>query len=341
MTEGISALGKTQIGVEALAGSSTDLPTTIWVGTGVVKDNLKLTFPKQKVGIFGGTTRSYISETGGEVQLADEATFEALPYIFQAGISQQTPTTDTSSARIWNWAMQNSDSDAHSTTDLATLVIETGDNIQAEIFHYGFVREFTISGSAGSALTVDAVVQTRAPAATTFTASLAVPTVETILFSTGALYIDPSTDAVGTTVKSNTLLDMSLKVKTGWMAKKAKDNRTDFSFIKRVDDEIMLDLTFEHNSIAVAEKAAWRNQTERALRLTFLGSALSSTDAGAAFDTKAFVIDLYGKWDNFGAAGLEESDGNNVYKGTFRARYSTAAANKAVFKIYNELASLP
>lgn len=339
MTEGISALGKTQIGIEAVAGSSTDLPTTIWVGTGVGKDMLKTTFPKQKVGVFGGTSRSYISETGGEVALEDEASFEALPYIFQAGIKHVAPTTDAGSGNIWAWAVQQGDSDPHSTTDLDTLVIETGDNIQAEIAHYGFVREFTLSGSAGAALSISATVETRAPTPTTFTNSLSVPTVETILFSTGALYIDDTTSAAGTTIVSNTLLDMSLKGKTGWVSKRAKDNRTDFSFIKRVDDEYMLDLTFEHNAVAVAEKAAWRAGTERVIRLTFLGSALSST--GGAYDTKAFVIDAYGKWESFGSAGLEESDGNNVYKGTFRVKYSTTAAAKLLFTICNNLSSLP
>ena len=69
MTVGVSALGRTQIGIEAVAGSSTDAPTTIWTGTGIGKDMLKVTFPKQKVGVFGGTSRSYIAETGGEVLL--------------------------------------------------------------------------------------------------------------------------------------------------------------------------------------------------------------------------------------------------------------------------------
>jgi len=341
MAEGISALGKTQIAIEALAGSSTDIPTTIWVGSGVGKDNLKQVFPKQKIGILGGSTHSYISETGGEVMLEGDATFEQLPYIFQAGVKQVSPTTDASSADIWTWAVQQGSSDPISTTDLGTLVIETGDNIQAEIAHYGFVRDMTLSGAAGEALQVTATVQTRAPAVTTFTASLSVPTVESILFSLGSLYIDDTTGTIGTTVVSNTLLDASLKMNTGWRAKKSKDDRLDFSFIKRADDEITLDITFEHNSIAVAEKAAWRAGTERALRLTFLGTALTTTDAGATYDKKALVINLYGKWDSFGAAGLEESDGNNVYKGTFRARYSPTATAKASFVVVNQLATLP
>lgn len=341
MSQGISGAGKIQIGIEASAGGSTDIPTTAWAGTGVMSDNLRVVFPRQKIGVIGGTTRSYIPETGGGVLLEDDATFEQLPYIFQAGIKAVTPTTDTSSAKIWTWAVQQGDSDPIATTDLGTLVIEDGDNIQAEIARFGFVREFTLAGS-GDAVTISANVQTRAPATTTFTSGLTVPaTLETILSNLGSLYIDDSTGTIGTTLKSLTLLDFSLKVTTGWMAKRSKDNRTDFSFIKRADDEILLDVTFEHNSIAVAEKAAWRAGTERALRLTFLGSALSSTDAGATYDTKALVCNLYGKWETFGSAGLEEMDGNNVYKGTMRIRYSPTATAKCSFVVVNELATLP
>lgn len=341
MTEGISALSRTQIGVEASAGGSTDTATTIWRGMGMIKDNLRVVFPPEKVGKLGGTTRSYIPETGGEVNLTGDATYEQLGYIFQAGVKSIAPTTDASSGLSWLWAVQASDSDPISTTDLGTLVVETGDNIAAEVARFGFVRDFSITGTAGEALQISANVQTRAPATGTFTAGLSIPTVETILFSLGSLYVDDSTGTIGTTAVSNTLLDMTLNMTTGWMAKKAKDNRLDFSFIKRADDEITLDITFEHNSIAVAEKAAWRAQTERALRLSFLGTALSTTDAGAPYDTKAFVIDLYGKWETFGAAGLEEQDGNNIYKGTFRCKWSQIASAKASFLIVNELATLP
>lgn len=342
MAEGITSLKRTQIGIEASAGGSTDIPTTIWAGTGMMTDNLTQVFPKQKVGKLGGTLRSYISATGGSVVLEDDATFEQLPYIFQAGIKTTVPTTDLSSAYTWTWAVQASDSDPISTSDLSTLVIEDGDNIQAEIARFGYVRDFTLAGVAGEAVKLTANIETRAPVPASFTTGLTLPAVlETILTSKGSLYIDDSTGTIGSTLKSSTLLDFSLKMTTGWVSKKAKDNRLDFSFIKRSDDEILLDVTFEHNSIAVAEKAAWRAGTERALRLTFLGNALSTTDAGATYDTKALVIDLYGKWDTFGSAGLEEMDGNNVYKGTLRAKWSELASNKASFIIANELATLP
>jgi hypothetical protein len=336
---GISALSKIQMGVEATAGGTTDAPTTIWRGMGVLKDNLVMVFPAERVGILGGTTRSYIPKKGGEITLEGLVTFEQLPYMLNAGVYGTTPTTDASSAQIWTWTVQSVSTDPISSSDLFTLVIEGGDNQQAEIMRYCFVKEITLSGKAGEGVEGSHVLEGRTVTTTTFTSALSIPTVYPVLTSLGSLYIDPSTDTIGTTAVSQTLYDFSLKYTTGWRSVDMKDNRLDFSFVKRIDDEIVLEVTFEHNDSAVTEKAAWRNQTERAIRLEFKGDALSTTDAGAPYDTKALIIDLWGKWEMFDV--LSEQDGNNMVKGTFRAKYSELASNKARFIVVNELASLP
>lgn len=336
---GITALRKVQIGQEAIAGGTTDPASTIWRGMGALKDNLVVSFPEENIGILGNINRSYIAKTGGEIQLTGDATYEQLGYFLQSGIKTVAPTTDTSSAKVWTWAVQTADTDPISTTDLTTLVIEGGDNQQAEIMRYGFTRELELSASMGQALAITGTIEGRGIATGSYTSGLSIPTVESILFPKGLLYIDPSTDTIGSTLKSNTLMEMSLKMTSGWRSVDAADGRTDFSFIKRISDEMTLDLTFEHDSTSVAEKLAWRSETERAIRLKFTGSALSTTDAGAPYDTKALVIDLYGKWQTFES--LDEQDGNDVVRGTFRVGYSTVAAAKATFVIVNELASLP
>lgn len=338
---GIAAFTKAQMGVENVAGGSTDVPTTVWVGTmGTLKDNLSIVFPNPVVGVLGGTTRSYIPKTGGEVQLEGELTFEQAGYLFNSAFYHVDPTTDASSGKIRTWNVQSLSTDPIATTDLDTMVFKVGDNQAAETARYAFCREFSISGKAGEGLQLSATYETRAPATDTFTAGLTVPTVETILFSTGYLYIDPSSDAAGTTVKSDTLLDMNLKCTTGWQAVDAKSNRTDFSFIKRTNDEMELDLTFEHDASSVAEKGFWRSQSERVIRLTFTGSNLTSyTTTDSAYDTKTFIMDLYGKWTAWDV--LSEQDGNNTIKGTFKVAYSTTQLKKATFILVNELATLP
>jgi hypothetical protein len=301
---------------------------------GKIKDRREVVFPPERVGKIGGTTRSYVPRTGGEVMLEADATFEQMNYIRNAGIYFTTPTTDAGSSVARAWNVQASSSDPLATTDLATLVVESGDNNDMEVARYAFVREYTVSGKQGEGLSVSATLDSRAPSTSTgFTAvsdtDLEQPA-EVILMSMGSLYIDDTTGTIGTTAVTETILEFTLKHTTGWVPLPARDGRTDFSSIKHIDDEIILDVTFEHNGTAVTEKAAWRNQTERAIRLSFAGNALSTTDT---YSTKLERYDLYGKWMTFGAEGLEEQNGDNIYRGTFKAAYSTNASKK--FDILN------
>jgi hypothetical protein len=343
MATGVTALEKTLIGVEATAGATTDAPTTHWRGMGKIKDRREIVRPPERVGRFGGTTRSYTPRTGSEIPLDGDATFEQLPYIFNAGIYLTTPTTDSGSSIVRTWNVQAASSDAFATTDLGTLVIENGDNNDAERARFVFIREFTLTGKQGEGMMVTAVGQGRESSTATFTAvgstDLENPC-ETILFSKVALYIDDSTGTIGTTQVTETILDFNLKHTTGWVELPARDGRLDFGNIKHVDDEIMVDMTWEHNTFASTEKAAWRNQTERAIRIEWSGTALSSTDT---YSTKLLRLDYVGKWQTFAAEGLEEQDGDNVVKGTFHVGSSItgSAYSKATYTIVNEIATLP
>ena len=337
MTQGIKSLRKVQFGAEAVAGGTTDIATTVWRGMASLTDNRETTFPEEDIGVLGGTTRSYVAKAGGELSLEGDATYEQLPYIFQAGIYNTTATTDSGTGYIYEWTVQNVSTDLIATTDLQTYMFEGGDNNEAETMRYGFVRDFNITGAASEALQLTATFEGREVAGgATYTAGLSIPTVETILFGKASLYIDPTSDTIGTTLVSNTLLGADLSMTTGWQSVFTADGRIDLSFIKRVTDEITLGITYEHNGTATTEKAAWRAQTERAIRVKFEGGALTSA---GAYTYKTFIIDLWGKYESFDA--LSDADGNDTVVANFRAAYSATAANKAKFTIVNDLSALP
>lgn len=336
---GVTALRRIQISQQATGlNSTTDPATTYWRGTGVIDDLTEVQFPDEHVGIIGGANRSYIAKQGGEITLEGDATFEQLPYIFNAGIYQVTAgTTEATGTGVsWTYNLQNADTDPVSSSDCAYLVIEGGDNQQAEVMRSAFVKEFTLSGKQGEAWMISALLEGQNVSQQSFTASVAIPTVETILFSKTKLYIDPSTDTVGTTQKSGTLLEAELKMTTGWQAIPGGDGNLYFGATKFVGSEGELTLTLEHDTNAVTEINAWRNQTARVIRLIATGSAL--TTAGTLL-TKKLTIDLYGKWKEFGP--LEDSDGNSIYKGTFRVGYDSTAIKRGTITVVNELTSLP
>lgn len=333
MTEvGIRAWRKSQMGAESTPGTAV-AATSLWRGVGTIQDNMETIFPQEDIGVLPGTDRSYIPRVEALLSLENtEATFEQLPYLFQMGIQNVSPTTDANGAGIFTYNMPIASTDIKTSTDLQTYTWEGGDNLQAERFSYGFCQSLNLSGEAGQALMMNAEIVGRQVAPTTdnaFTPAVPVPAVEEILFSKGSLYIDGVGTFPATTQKSNTLLSMNLAINTGWTPVYTADGNLYFSFVKQAMPEITLSITFEHDATSVAEKAAWRAGTPRSIAIQFAGSSAA----------KYLKLHMVGKWDNFQKIG--ERDGNDVIEGNFRVRYNSTAAAYFTAIIGTGLASLP
>jgi len=329
---GSRALRKLQLGDENTAGTPV-AATAIWRGMGVIHDQREVIFPEEDVGILGGTTRSYIARVWTDLTMDSvEATYEQLPYIFEAGVAIETPTQDgTGSDYIYNYVAPTT---AQNT--IRTYTIEGGDDQQAEEFDYAFVKHFNLSGEAQGALMVTADWIGRATSNTTFS-SPSLVSVEEILVNDGTLYIDAGGGTIGTTEVSDTLFGVDLDWTTGLQEYWAVDGSTDFSLHKFTTDEIVLTLTYEHNASAVTEKAAYRAGTTRLVRLQFEGSAVNT--AGTTYSNKTMIIDLAGVYEDWSA--LEDRDGNDVVNATLRVRYSSTDTLKADVTIVNEVSALP
>lgn len=328
----VKALRKVLIGAETTAGTAVPA-TTYWRGTGMIEDAREVVFVEEDIGYISGVDRTVVTKYEGRIDLDDTpATYEQLPYILKAGVQTVAATADGAGAGYV--ADYNFGTTAANT--IQTFTIEGGDDQQAEEIEYGFVEAFAMSGAAGEPVNMNATFVGRQVSLSTFTATASVPTVEEVIFGLGKLYIDAATGTLGTTIKSNTLMGFSLDVDTGWRAVYSADGQLYFGFTKQTMPEITLEVTFEHNSSAVAEKAAWRAQTGRQIRLIFEGSSFTS---GTSYSKKTLRIDLAGKWESFDK--IDEMDGNDVVTGTFRARYDSDAAIFANIRVVNKLATLP
>lgn len=330
---GIKALRKIQIGLETTSGTAV-AADTVWRGTGVIEDRREIINPDENIGYLSGVDRTYCPKLLAAISFDPvPATFEQLPVILCSGVKNvSTGVTDTGgSGKVYTYTFPTT-----AANSIKSWTIEGGDDAGAEEMAYAFVESFEISGNGGEALNMGAEWLGRTVSTAAFTTiSPMVPlVVEEILFGKGKLYIDAVSGTIGTTEKSQTLLGVSLKVTTGWITKFAADGQLYFSWPQSTKPEVMLDVTFEHNATAVAEKLAWRNQTPRLLRLKFEGSTL--TTAGT-FTYKTLIIDLAGKWESFGT--LDEQNGNDIVTGTFRAGYDATAAKFAEIKVVNETAS--
>jgi hypothetical protein len=336
MAGGIKGLSKIQIGAEGTAGTAVPATTVMRSAFAAPDDQRPLTFPTEDIGYLSGVDRSYIPYLAGRLAIpAREATFEQLPYTLAAGIKNVvTGVADgVGAGKIYAYPLP-----LLSANTIKTYTIESGDNQQAEEMEYAFVSEFTIAGETQGALMVNDTWQGRQWTPAAFTGALSAPEVEPILFQKGKLYIDAVGGTLGNTLISSTLMGMTLSVKTGWVANFTGDGELYFTNIEHVADqmEVLLNITFRHNATAVTEKANWRAQTPRQLRLAFQGSALA---AGTTYSAKTFQIDLAGKWERFEP--LSERNGMMISTGIFRARYNATADLFANLTVVNALASLP
>jgi len=325
---GIRALRKIQIGKETTSGTKV-AADIVWRGTGSIHDNMDLVFPAEDIGMLVPAGRSYIARYEAGLTLdSTEATFEQLPHLFEMGIEHVAPTTDANDVFTYLYKMPFATTDLVSSTDLATYTVEGGDNMAEEEFGFGFARSISLSGSAGQALMMSAEIVGRQVEVDTFTPGIAIADVEEILFGKGKLYISDVKAFPATDLISNQLLGMSLSINTGWLPVYTADGALYFSFIKQTTPEVTLQITFEHDTTAIAEKVNWRTQKPRIISLVFTGSG-----------NKQLAIDIAGKWESFDVLG--EQDGNDIVSGTFRGTYNSTVGGMFQTAITNTLSALP
>ena len=314
---GVTKLRKIQMGLETVKGTAL-AATKIFRGTGVLDDQREVTFPEEHVGLLPQTERSYIAKLAGEITLDDTPmTYQQAPILLALGIDDVAAGVADGVGTNFIYTFT-----AGTTVDpgFSTATIEGGDDQQAEEMEYAFASELTFKGAAGESWMMAATLLGRQVADTTFTPALAVPAVEEALFSSTAIYIDAGGGTIGTTQVSNTVLDAELRITTGLMPVFTASGDLFFSFAKRVEPEIILTVTFEHDGTATAEKTAWRAETVRLIRLEVEGSVFGTP--GTLYSNHRVHFDLAGIWENFDA--LDSVDGNDVVRGTLRAVYSSA-----------------
>jgi len=204
---------------------------------------------------------------------------------------------------------------------------------------------YTVTARADGQLTVTETTATEAAGNTISVAQyftggptgLTVPTVEDIAFGNTKLFIDLVGGTIGTTQVTNSLLSCTVNIKTGIMGKDTGDGNLYFNHLEFVPEDITVKMSFLYNGNSQAERAAFRAQTPRLIRIRSLGSLL--TTAGTIYTNKTRDIDLAGKWEKWDPIG--EQNGSDIISGTFHAKYNSTAAKYCVVTYVNQLASLP
>lgn len=335
MANGIRALRKIQLGHNASSDSGDIIPaTTIWRGMGTIQDDRKFYFVPEDVGIMGGVDRSNVSFLGASISLdAVDCTPEQLPYLCEMNIGNATPVQDTDSGDGYVYTY-NFPSTSQNT--LLPFTLEGGDNNQAEVMDYVLGTDFTLSGVGQESWKMSGNCFGRQSQKQAFTSPVALPAVTPFNFSMSKLYIDADSDTFGTTLISNTLLKATFKYTSMIVAKPSADGNIYFSFVVQTGFAATLDVTFEHNTSAVAAKDDWIAQNGKLVQVLMQGNTFT---VGGVYTRRIAKINLAGKWSKFNKLG--EQNGNDVLEGTFDCKYNSTAATNGQIIVVPALATLP
>ncbi len=330
------ALRKIQIGQETTAGSEANA-STVWRGEGSLKDSRERVFPPEDVGLLAPTTRSYVPKLGAAITLADTPmTFEQFPLLLAACLEGTvTGVADgPGGGKIYQY-----DFPATAAQTLKTLTVEGGDDQREDVVTYCFAEQVSIKGASGESWQMGGTLQGWQAADGTFTAAIAIPTVEEALFGKSKLYIDASAGTIGTTQKTTTFLGFELTIPSGWKAMYTGDGNLYFSsidFAGHKGDEITGTLTLKHDTAGEAEYVAARAGTLRLIRVLIEGTALST--AGSAYTNKTIRIDLAIIYTE--VPELDDMEGIDTIALPFKVVYSSTDARFGQIIAVNSLAAL-
>lgn len=326
-------LSKLQAGREATAGTEVDA-TTVLRGTGTLEDLITMEFPDENVGIIGGTDRSCIPWKEGKLTWNSNLTFEQFLHTLEAGLKTVgTGAADGSgTGKIYAFPLHTT-----AINTIKTYTLEGGDNSGAEVMTFSWVESFQLSWQPRQSAKLSTVWFGKFPDPGEFTAAISVPAVEDVVNSP-KLYIDAVTTYPATTLKTASLLGLTMSVKTGqgWIPTANGDIEPDSQSLI-TPPEVTLDITLKNDATGIAEKAAWAAQTARSIKLLFEGTATGTP--GSTYSKKTIIIQLVGKWESFGAP--EEIDGVNVVTGKFRALYNATAGAQGQITVVAELNTVP
>ena len=169
-----------------------------------------------------------------------------------------------------------------------------------------------------------------------FTAAIAIPSVEEILFQKTTLAIDTLAGTLGATEIASTMVGATLNVKTGIVPVFSASGEKYYSHLEYGAPEVTLDLKLLHNVSGEAQKTLWRAGTSRQIRLESLGTAFATQGTDHEFHT--MWIDLAGQWEKVNKLG--EEDGVDILEATFRAGYDSTASLFAALTLVHELAAV-
>jgi len=335
MAYGLKALRRIQFTKETTAGTAVATTTAIWRGTGLLNDESVIKDVPEDRGSFQPLNRTYIPQVGAAINLdKTPLTFEQFPYVMAMGIAAgaASGTVDGTGGSDYIYTA------TLSTTSAGTpqsYTFEGGDNTGVDEAAYVFAEEFTLEGAPNEAVMLSAKLRGRQASLSSFSATINAPTVEEVLFNKGALCLHATTFGSGAITGS--WVGFSLNVKTGYQALYTGDGAAVYFYtVKQVAPTVTGKLLLENDANGAAELLCARNRTTRYMRITFVGSAQTTSGTGSAWGYKTVQADIGIRYTDIPSLG--DKGGDDVLTFAFEL---VSVTSGGVFTCVNEVSTLP
>ena len=340
---GHKALSKVQLGGETVPGTAVPADT-IWRGPFAgLTDSRETIDIEEDIGVAMPSSRKYAAKLFAEASFPSTPfTPEQSPHLLEAGIKAVgTGVADgsTSSGYVYEYPFGLT-----SINTVKSYTIESGDESQAEEAEYCTVKDLVISAVRGEVLNISAEWFGRQVVDATFTPALTAPAVSEVSANDGTIYIDDVTGAFGdTAIACGNILEVTLNVSTGRVPLFTADCGVLYfnSAYFNIDNvEASLEIKWIHDTAALAERAKWKTNTNRLMRVEFAGDAYGTPGSGTALNGfKGLQIDFPGSYESFSA--VEHEDGKSIVTAKLTGGYDAASGEVLTLRVFNELTALP
>lgn len=320
-----------QMGQEVTPGTAVT-PTSLWRGPfGGFGDDRTRESIQEDIGIMAPAERTYDGFLAVSVPMPETGmTFEQFPHILQGSLGKVLPT----GSNPYTWLYRVPTDGTSPILQPYTLVL--GNRLASSdvrVLPYCFVADWEAKGEAGKNWTISANWKGARYTAGTF-ATIALPTVEDVVFAKTKLYIDAAGGTIGTTQKLGVLLGASIKYTSGIEMVPVGDGNLYAVAHKIGKPSVSISLKLEVEqaagvSIVAQERAFHDSNTPRLIRL----------DAGGS-GSKKMIFDLAALYDNFGKYEKQgEQDTAVTIDG--HCDYNSAADLFFAATIINTLSAIP
>jgi hypothetical protein len=276
--------------------------------------------------------QSVVQTISGTGSISGWVNYEDLPYWFDGIFGTASPVTDTD---VYQYDYVGATSDAPSFSHWSLAYGDDSDDIYA--LFGATVQSMNISGATGEPLTYSVEFLGKEVSTDTFDSDA--ESDRTVTYAMGDhvdLWIDPASDAAGTTAVANKAFSFSLDINTNREAVTHLGNQSPDK-VREGRPEGALNLTLELDSDTAAYMDSIINTTtttyERVIRLKASTTDAAALPVHAQIDFNGVVLEAPQMWT--------DQDGVVSYDITFTGQYGATLTNWLVAQIQTGVSSLP